>query len=423
MDLILRNCRLDSTACADLVDIGIERGCIVAIAPRLNADARSIDCAGQLVSSGLIETHIHLDKSAILDRCKSEHGDLNEAIAEVARVKAAFTPEDVYNRGKATLERCIAHGTTHMRTQLEVDPAIGLRGLHGILPLIDEYKWAIDIEICVFPQEGLLNNPGTDELMVAALRQGARVIGAAPYTDSDPRGQIDRIFTLAREFDIDIDMHLDFGADPSALDLEYVCELTARFGYGGRVTVGHVDFTFNPWRAFGSAANETALEAERHVHNRRRTLAQPVLPGVVALLDAARAAKLSLAIASNSSHEHVEGHLTRLGLHAHFEFFACRGDAPSPKPEPDLYKLVLNRFGLRGHEAVAFEDSRPGSLAAKRANLWTVAAPNSSTAHHDFTHVDVRVASLAEVTLEKLVEGFAEVAARKTDHLIDHGLR
>ena len=53
-----------------------------------------------------------------------------------------------------------------MRTQLEVDPGIGLRGLEGVRPLIADYKWAIDLEICIFPQEGLLNNPGTDELMV-----------------------------------------------------------------------------------------------------------------------------------------------------------------------------------------------------------------------------------------------------------------
>jgi HAD superfamily hydrolase (TIGR01509 family) len=171
-------------------------------------------------------------------------------------------------------------------------------------------------------------------------------------------------------------------------------------------TVGHVDFTFNPWRAFGPAVDEAALEAERHVHNRRRTLAQPVLPGIVNLLTAAQAAKLSLGIASNSSHEHVEGHLKRLGLHIHFAFFACRGDTPSPKPEPDLYKLVLNRFGVRGHEAIAFEDSRPGSLAAKRAGLHVVAVPNGSTAHHDFSHVHLKLNSLADVPFEELVARF-----------------
>ena len=239
MDLILKQARLkDDTA--RVVDIGIEDGKIAAIEPELSADAEIIELGGRLVSPGFIETHIHLDKSNILDRCKAERGDLDEAIAEVAQAKKAFTPEDVYERGKRTLEKCILNGTTHMRTQLEVDPVIGLRGLEGVLPLIDEYRWAIDIEICIFPQEGLLNNPGTDELMMEALKQGGAVVGAAPYTDTNPSGQIDRIFEMAREFDIDIDMHLDFGPNPDDLDLLYVCELADKFNYGGRVAIGHV---------------------------------------------------------------------------------------------------------------------------------------------------------------------------------------
>src|SRR6185436_787722 len=126
------------------------------------------------------------------------------------------------------------------RTQLEVDPGIGLRGLEGVRSMDEEYKWAIDLEICIFPQEGLLNNPGTDELMLAALENGGSVIGAAPYTDSNPHGQIDRIFEIARDRDIDIDMHLDFSLDPDDLDLLYVCEQAERFNYGGRVAIGHV---------------------------------------------------------------------------------------------------------------------------------------------------------------------------------------
>src|SRR5207244_10037332 len=187
-----------------------------------------------------IETHIHLDKSCILDRCKADNGDLEEAIGEVTKAKKNFTPEDVYKRAKRTLEKSILNGTTYMRTHLEVDPGIGLRGLEGVRPLIDEYKWAIDVEICIFPQEGLLNNPGTDELMIEALKSGGKVVGAAPYTDSSPHGQIDRIFEIAREFDIDVDMHLDFGPNPGDLDLLYVCELTDKYKYGSRVAIGHV---------------------------------------------------------------------------------------------------------------------------------------------------------------------------------------
>jgi len=127
-----------------------------------------------------------------------------------------------------------------MRTHLEVDPGVGLRGLEGVLPLVKQYAWAIELQICVFPQEGLLNNPGTDELMVEAIERGCRVVGGAPYTDSNPSGQIDRIFELAREYDLDIDMHLDFGASAEGMDLDYVCERTKEFRYGGRVAIGHV---------------------------------------------------------------------------------------------------------------------------------------------------------------------------------------
>lgn len=239
MDLILRNARVVGGE-GGVVDIGIEGGKIAAVSPALAAEGETIDVSGRLVSPGFIETHIHLDKSCILDRCTSDRGDLEEAIAEGAKAKAAFTPDDVYARAKRTLEKAILQGTTHMRTHLEVDPGVGLRSLEGVLPLIKEYAWAIDLDICVFPQEGLLNNPGTDELMVEALKRGCRVVGGAPYTDSNPPGQIDRVFEMAREFDIDIDMHLDFGPTADNMDVEHVCRRADEHNYGGRVAIGHV---------------------------------------------------------------------------------------------------------------------------------------------------------------------------------------
>ncbi len=240
MDLILRNALVVGVNDGNPVDIGVDGGKIAAIEPDLAAEGEEFDAAGRLVGPGFIETHIHLDKSCILERCKSEKGDLEEAIEQVAEAKKAFTAEDAHDRAARTLEKALLHGTTHMRTHLEVDPVVGLRSLDGVMPLIDEYKWAIDLEICVFPQEGLLNNPGTDELMVEALKRGCRVVGAAPYTDSNPKGQIDRVFEMAREFAVDIDMHLDFGPTHDELDILYVCELTDKFNYGGRVAVGHV---------------------------------------------------------------------------------------------------------------------------------------------------------------------------------------
>lgn len=175
-------------------------------------------------------------------------------------------------------------------------------------------------------------------------------------------------------------------------------------------SVGHAEYAFDPWHGFSPHADRVALELERRLYKDEILLRQPILPGVQALLEAARAAGLRIGLASNSEHAWVEPHLERVGLRSYFEFLACREDAPSPKPEPDLYRLVLNKFGLRGLEAIAFEDSHTGSLAAKRAHLWAVAVPNESTAHHDFAHVDLRVSSMAEIELASLLTRFVSAA-------------
>ena len=237
-DFVLRNARIAGRA--EPLDIAIASGRIGAIEPNLTGEAPEQQLEGRLVLAGFVETHIHLDKSVILERCRCEQGTLKEAIAEVAAAKCAFTEEDIYARGRRTLEKAIRHGTMRMRTHVEVDPRIGLKGFNAISRLKRDYAWAIDLEICVFPQEGLLNDPGTEELLVATCEAGADLIGGCPYTDSDPHGHIARIFALARQFDLDIDFHLDFDLDASSMDLDEVCRQAVAHGYGGRVAVGHV---------------------------------------------------------------------------------------------------------------------------------------------------------------------------------------
>ena len=182
LDLILRSVRLpDARPDQPLVDIGVKDGRIAALAPGLQGDAaEEVQGHGRLVCAGFVETHIHLDKSCILARCDCETRRFPHlAMERVSTVKHTFTVEDVTERASGTIEKCIGHGATRMRTHVEVDPKVGLRGLEGVKALIDRYRWAIDLEICVMPQEGLTNNPGTDELMVAALGNGATVVGAA----------------------------------------------------------------------------------------------------------------------------------------------------------------------------------------------------------------------------------------------------
>jgi cytosine/creatinine deaminase len=238
IDLVLRDARIAGGG-PRIVDIGVREGRIVAIEPDLACDVPAQSLNARLVVPGFVETHIHLDKSCISDRCTVRQGTLAEAMAETTAAKRAFTEEDIYARASRTLVKAISQGTTRLRTHVEIDPRIGFKGFNAIRKLKQDYAWAVDLEICVFPQEGLLDDPGCEDLLIAACRDGADLIGGCPYADNDSHGQIARIFAIAQEFDLDIDFHLDFDLDPSWMHLDEVLRQTQRAGWGGRVAVGH----------------------------------------------------------------------------------------------------------------------------------------------------------------------------------------
>lgn len=168
--------------------------------------------------------------------------------------------------------------------------------------------------------------------------------------------------------------------------------------------VGHVDVAVDLWTAYPESYDRSSLAMRFLDHTRGRCRAAPVLPGVIELLDAARAAGLRLAVASNSSHRHVDGHLADRGLLDRFQTVVCREDVPRGKPEPDVYLAALERLGLVASEVVAFEDSLPGHEAAAAAGLRVVVVPNASTAGDIFRHASRRVDSMAEVGMALLAE-------------------
>ena len=240
-DLILRNARLaDGDATRASVDIAIADGRIAAIAPRIGGDGENVDAGGRLVSPGLVESHFHLDKSRILNRVAPlPDRRATDYMMRTSAVKHTFTVEDVYARARDTLEQCLLNGVTHMRTHVEVDPNVGLRGYEAIERLARDHAWAIDLQLCVFLQEGWTNVPGAEANVVAALKRGAQVVGGAPRYDADGPGQIRRIFALAKEFDVDVDIHLDGGYTTHDMAIYLVCDLADRMGWGGRVAIGH----------------------------------------------------------------------------------------------------------------------------------------------------------------------------------------
>ena len=240
-DLMLRNARLaNGGAASATVDIAVAAGRIAAIEPRISGDGESVDARGRFVSPGLVESHFHLDKSRILDRVAPlQDRRATDYMMRTSAVKHTFTVEDVYARARDTLEQCLLNGVTHMRTHVEVDPNVGLRGFDAIERLAQDYAWAMDLQICVFLQEGWTQVPGAEANVVAALKRGVRVVGGAPRYDTDGPGQIRRIFALAKEYDVDVDIHLDGGYTTHDMAIFLVCDLADRIGWGGRVAIGH----------------------------------------------------------------------------------------------------------------------------------------------------------------------------------------
>ena len=153
----------------------------------------------------------------------------------------------------------------------------------------------------------------------------------------------------------------------------------------------------------GRALDASALRQRHRVRTDGLITAQPVLPGVVERLDEAVEMGLTLAVASSSSRGWVEGHLERLGLLERFHAIRCSDDVPRVKPDPALYRAVLEATGVRATDAIALEDSPNGVLAAKRAGLACVAVPNALTARLDLGHADLLLDSLAELSLAALL--------------------
>jgi HAD superfamily hydrolase (TIGR01509 family) len=155
--------------------------------------------------------------------------------------------------------------------------------------------------------------------------------------------------------------------------------------------------------ALGRALDATALRGRHRVRTDALIAAQSVLPGVREYVDEAQRLGLRLGVASSSSRRWVEGHLERLELRGRFEVIRCADDVPQVKPDPALYRAVLEATGVRSEDAVALEDSPNGVLAAKRAGLACVAVPNPLTARLDLSAADLRLTSLAELSLPELL--------------------
>jgi cytosine deaminase len=242
MDLIVRNARLRKKE--ELADIAVKGERIEKVAPGIAEKASlEIDAEGMLVTPTFVDPHVHLDKVLISEVVRRNvSGTLMEAIEIIWEKKKNYTDEDVMARAGKVIEWAVSHGTTILRSHVDIDTVGGLKPLQGVLKVREAYRDLVDIQIVAFPQEGILKDPGTEELMRKAMEMGADVVGGMPYNEyneDDSKRHIDIAFEIAKAFNADIDMHVDETDDPGARTLQYLAMKAIRENYHERVTAGH----------------------------------------------------------------------------------------------------------------------------------------------------------------------------------------
>jgi putative hydrolase of the HAD superfamily len=126
--------------------------------------------------------------------------------------------------------------------------------------------------------------------------------------------------------------------------------------------------------------------------------------GVAEYLEAARESELTIALTTSSTLDWVTTHLTNLNLISYFDYLITQEDVERVKPAPDLFLKTIEVLGIEPpHEAVVFEDSLNGLIAAQKAKLPTVIIPNPVTESSPFENYHLKLTSMADMSLHEVL--------------------
>jgi cytosine/adenosine deaminase-related metal-dependent hydrolase len=224
-------------------DIVVANGRIASIGEsEASTSANVVDLGGRLVLPGLVDGHMHLDKTLFgLPWMPHAAGPTRLNRIEADKDVLPNLPVPTRRRAGLLLDRCIANGTAHVRTHVDVRADLGLSPLNEILAVREEYRDRLTVEIVAFPQAGVMRCPGVVELLDVALDAGADLVGGIDPSaiDRDPKGQLDAIFGLAERKGVGIDIHLHEPEELGLFSLEEICARTKALGLHGKVTISH----------------------------------------------------------------------------------------------------------------------------------------------------------------------------------------
>lgn len=195
-----------------------------------------------LVTPGLVDSHIHPDKTTWGDPWLSRRpaATLADLIANDKAMHGNFA-STVEERAFALFSHALAQGTLAMRAHVDVATEIGLAHVAGVRAAAERLAPHLTVQIVAFPQFGLLTNPGTADLMAASLTAGADLVGGIDPigVDGDLHGHLDAVFGIADRAGRDLDIHLHDEGEEGLAEIREIAARTIASGRQGRVTIGH----------------------------------------------------------------------------------------------------------------------------------------------------------------------------------------
>ncbi len=211
----------------------------------------TIDAGEGFVTEPFVNGHLHLCKvytldqlgdAALLDYHGQGMGGAMTAIEAAAAVKKNYSVDGLLPGIRRALRLAVIHGISHIRAFADTDTTAGLAGIDAVMKGRDEFRDRVVVQAVAFPQDGILRDPGADDLVRRALEKGADAVGGIPWielTDDDAREHVTRMLDLAVEFDRDVSMLVDDAGDAGLRTLETLAIETERRGLHGRVTAQH----------------------------------------------------------------------------------------------------------------------------------------------------------------------------------------
>jgi cytosine/adenosine deaminase-related metal-dependent hydrolase len=242
MRTLLTNATLSDRRRADLA---IEEGRIAKIAgagAASDPNALTIDLAGALLVPGFVDGHVHLDKT-LLGLPFQPHrpgATIAERITRERELRKELR-SPVEDRAKRLIDQIVPFGTTALRSHVDIDPDVGLSGLHAVLRVREAARALVDIQIVAFPQSGIMTTPGVKDLLDAAIGEGADLVGGLDPAgiDDDVGGHLDVIFGIAERHGVGLDIHLHDPGPLGCYEVRQIARRTSAAGLVGRVAISH----------------------------------------------------------------------------------------------------------------------------------------------------------------------------------------